>query len=194
MRTEAPLLAPIFRSDGQARLLSVVMLEDDEISLSDLAERAEVAYPTAHREVARLLAAGILVERQVGRTRMLRANGESPLVPPLREIVMVASGPVALLAQELAPIDGIDAAFLYGSFAARMRGFQGDAPNDIDVMVIGTPSPERVYDACDRVEMRVHRPVNATILTPEEFATESGFLAQVRTGPTVPILGELAWD
>ena len=40
MRTEAPLLAPIFRSDGQARPLSTLLLTGDELSLTDLAERA----------------------------------------------------------------------------------------------------------------------------------------------------------
>ena len=59
MRTEAPLLAPIFRSDGQARLLSTLLLTGDELSLTDLAERAGLAYPTAHREVGRLLDSGI---------------------------------------------------------------------------------------------------------------------------------------
>ena len=43
MRTEAPLLAPIFRSDGQARLLSTLLLTGDELSLTDLAERAGVS-------------------------------------------------------------------------------------------------------------------------------------------------------
>ncbi|WP_062521902.1 hypothetical protein [Demequina silvatica] len=194
MRTEPPLLAPIFRSDGQARLLSVVILGDDEISLTDLASRAELAYPTAHREVARLLDAGILAERLVGRTRMLRASDASPLVPPLREILLIATGPVALLAEEFARIDGIEAAFLYGSFAARMRGVTGAAPNDIDVMVIGAPDPESVYRACDRAEEWVHRPVNATILTPDEARGDSGFLDQVRNSPTVPIIGGEQWS
>src|SRR3954466_15111365 len=87
MRTEAPLLAPIFRSDGQARLLSTLLLTGDELSITDPAERAGLAYPTAHREVGRLLDAGILVERPAGRTRLIRANDESPLVGPLREIL-----------------------------------------------------------------------------------------------------------
>ena len=47
MRTEAPLLAPIFRSDGQARLLSTLLLTGDELSMTDLAKRAGLAYPTA---------------------------------------------------------------------------------------------------------------------------------------------------
>ena len=51
-RTAAPLLAPIFRSDGQARLLAALLLKGDELSITDLAERTDLAYPTVHREVA----------------------------------------------------------------------------------------------------------------------------------------------
>lgn len=193
MRTEAPLLAPIFRSDGQARLLSTLLLTGDELSVTDLAKRAGLAYPTAHREVARLVDAGILSERQVGRTRLIRANGESPLVDPLREILRIATGPVVVLAEELARIDGIESAFLYGSFAARMLGETGPAPHDIDVMVLGEPDVDAVYEACTRVEAAVHRPVNPTILTPEEFAAPSGFLDNVRSGPAVAVIGELPW-
>src|SRR5674476_1198376 len=79
-RTEPPLLAPVFRSEGQARLLAAVLLGGDELSITDLADRAEVAYPTAHREVARLLNAGILSERSVGKTRLITANNESCLL------------------------------------------------------------------------------------------------------------------
>ena len=192
MRTEAPPLAPIFRSDGQARLLSTLLLTGEELSVTDLAKRAALAYPTAHREVARLVEAGILSERHVGRTRLIRA-GESPLVDPLREILMVATGPVVLLAEELARIDGIASAFLYGSFAARTLGDAGPAPHDIDVMVLGEPDVDEVYEACARIEAAVHRPVNPTILTPKEFAAPSAFLDHVRSGRALAVIGELPW-
>jgi len=195
MRTEAPLLAPVFRSDGQARLLSALLLGADELSVTELAERAGLSYPSAHREVARLQDAGILVERRVGRTRLIRANHESPLVSPLREILSVATGPAVLLAEQFARIDRIEAAFLYGSFAARMRGVPGPAPRDIDVMVIGEPDPAAVYDACDWVGDAVHRPVNPTILTRSEVESRgSGFLADLRANPTVTIVGDLPWQ
>jgi DNA-binding transcriptional ArsR family regulator len=193
MRTAAPLLAPVFRSDGQARLLSTVLLTGEELSVTDLAKRADLAYPTAHREVARLLDAGILSERQVGRSRLVRASDESPLVAPLREILRVATGPVVILAEELADVDGIESVFLYGSFAARMLGNAGPAPHDIDVMVLGEPDVDAVYEVCTRVETAVHRPVNPTILTPEEFAAPSAFLENVRSGPAVAVIGELPW-
>ena len=77
-----------------------------------------------------------------------------------------ATGPVVLLAEELAHIDAIESAFLYGSFAARLLGDAGPAPHDIDVMVLGEPDVDAVDEACARIEEAVHRPVNPTILTP----------------------------
>ncbi len=146
-----------------------------------------------HREVARLMNAGILSERQAGRTRLIRANDESPLVGPLREILTVATGPVVILALELARIDGIESAFLYGSFAARMLRNAGPATNDIDVTLLGEPNVDAVYEACARIEAAVHRPVNPTILTADEFAAPSAFLDNVRNGPAVAVIGELPW-
>ncbi len=133
LRTEAPILAPIFRSDGQARLLSTLLLTGDELSITDLACRAGLAYPTAHREVARLLDAGIVSERQVGRSRLIRASSDSPLAGPLRAILMVATGPAVMPAEELGRIGGIHAAFLYGSSS----GFLDNVRSGPAVVVIG---------------------------------------------------------
>ncbi len=193
MRTEAPLLAPIFRSDGQARLLATLLLPGDELSISDLAERSGLAYATAHREVERLIDAGILASRSIGRTRLISGNSNSPLVSPLRDILAVIAGPVPALRQQLEAIPGILSVFLYGSFAARLRGEPGPDPNDIDVMVVGDPEPARVYDACERVQRLVSRPVNATILTSEEFHENSGFLETVRSRPVIHVMGEHLW-
>jgi predicted nucleotidyltransferase len=114
-------------------------------------------------------------------------------VDPLREILTIATGPVVILAEELARIDGIESAFLYGSFRrADARGY-GPAPHDIDVMVLGQPDVDEVYEACARIEAAVHRPVNPTVLTREEFAAPSAFLDNVRSGPAVAVVGELPW-
>jgi DNA-binding transcriptional ArsR family regulator len=194
VRTSPPLTAPLFRSDGQARLLAEMFLSGaDELNLHELAQRAGLAYGSVHREVGRLLEAGLLVERRVGQARYVRPNPESPLTRPVRDLLLVSAGPVPLLASELRQIAGVDAAFLYGSFAARMCGESGDAPRDIDVMVVGSPEPMSVYDACQRVGDQVGREVNPTIMTLDELEEHSGFLTQVRRSPTVLILGDLPW-
>lgn len=190
MRSESPLVAPVFRSDGQARLLAEVLLSDQELSITDLADRTGLAYPTVHAEVGRLLAAGILDERRAGRTRLMRSNNDSPLVPPLREILLIAMGPAPLLTHELRQIENVASAFIYGSFAARAHAIPGQAPQDIDVMIIGSPAPDEVDDACERVEKQVKRPVNATILSEQEWKASSPFIRQVKSNPTVPLIGE----
>ncbi len=193
MRTEAPLLAPIFRSDGQARLLAELLLTGDELSLTDLADRIDLAYATVHREAERLLAAGILRERQVGRSRLMSADPDSPVVGPLRQILLVSTGPKVLLAEVLRPIEGITSAFIYGSFAARMAGVPGPPPQDIDVMVVGSPDVDAVHEACDAVQDQIGRPVNPTVLSPEEARNRTAFLTEVAARPTVLLLGELPW-
>lgn len=188
-------MAPLFRSDGQARLLAELFLSGaDELNLNELAQGAGLAYGTVHREVRRLLDAGLLSERRIGQARFVRPNPASPLTRPVRDLLLVSAGPVPLLAAELRDIQGVQAAFLYGSFAARMRGEPGPAPQDIDVMVVGTPDPMAVYDACQRVGDQVGREVNPTIMTPAEIEEHSGFLAQVRESPTVTVIGELPWQ
>jgi DNA-binding transcriptional ArsR family regulator len=189
MKVQPPLLAPIFRSDAQLRLLAALLIDNPELSISDLAERVSIAYATTHGEVSRLLAAGVLRERQVGRSRVISGNPESPLFSPLREILLVVAGPVALLSEAFGKIDGVERAFIYGSFAARARGVDGSAPNDIDLMVVGTPDASAVYEVCRAVEKSVARPINPTILTPDEFAAQSGFLESVRSNPILPIIG-----
>ena len=189
MRAQPPLLAPVFRSDAQARLLAALLIDGSELSISDLAVRVGLAYASAHGEVSRLLAAGILRERQVGRSRLISSNPESPLVAPLRDILLVVAGPVALLSEALGSIEGVERAFIFGSFASRAHGLEGAVPNDIDLMVVGTPDVAAVYDACRAVESSVGRPINPTILTPAEFELQSGFLESVRSNPILPIIG-----
>ena len=191
VRTSPPLVAPLFRSDGQARLLAEVFLSGaDELNVNEIAGRAGLAYGTVHREVGRLIQAGLLVDRRVGQARYVRPNPASPLTPPVRQLLMVSAGPVPLLADALRGIAGVTAVFLYGSFAARLRGEPGEAPRDIDVMVVGAPEPAAVYEACRRVGDQVGREVSPTIMSPGELAEHSGFLTQVRRGLVVPVLGD----
>lgn len=190
MRTASPLLAPLFRSEGQARLLAALLLTGEELSLTQLAVDARLAYPTAHREVARLLAAGLLVERRVGNVRLISGNPDSPLTAPVRAILLSIVGPVVLLQQALSPVEGIACALIFGSFAARAQGVSGPPPNDIDVLVIGEPAESRVYETCREVSAQVGRVVNPTVMTPSEWMQHTGFVAEVKSNPVVEVIGD----
>jgi DNA-binding transcriptional ArsR family regulator len=190
VRTAAPPLLPIFRSQLQGELLAAVLLSpDEEQSLTHLAERLGASLATVQREVHRLEQAGILRSRRVGNTRLVSAETTSPVFAPLAELVLRSFGPVEVVRAEFDKIAGIDELYLFGSWAARYDGQPGRAPADVDVLVIGRPDRDEVYEAALRAEQRLHRPVNTTIRSRAAWSrSDDGFLSQVRSSPLVPIL------
>lgn len=189
MRTQPSLLLPLFRSDGQRRLLARVYLAPDRPApLSELARELAIDRGGLKREADRLERAGLVRSERVGRQRYLFPDERSPYFRDLYSLLVKAFGPAMLIAPELAGIDGIDAAYLYGSWAARYHGEVGLDPADIDVIVIGTPSRIAVAGAERRLTERLGREVNISISSPEHWdAAESGFLQEVRQRPLVPI-------
>lgn len=94
-----------------------------------------------------------------------------------------------MLAETLEGVDGIDAAYVFGSWAARLHGVAGKRPvNDIDVLVLGEPDRAELYEALSSVEGRLGRPVNAVIRDAEWLRDGSGgFHATVTERPVVAI-------
>jgi len=75
-----------------------------------------------------------------------------------------SGGVPAVLAEALRDVDGITAAYIYGSWAARHEGQAGQRPvGDIDVLVLGDPDRDQLYAALSTAEQRLARPVQATI-------------------------------
>ena len=86
-----------------------------------------------------------------------------------------AFGVPAVLAEVLRPVGGIAAAYIYGSWAARHEGQAGQRPvGDIDVLVLGEPDRDRLYDALSTAEERLGRPIQATIREPAWLDSGTG--------------------
>jgi DNA-binding transcriptional ArsR family regulator len=147
MTRKASVLAPVLRSETQARLLAAVLLQPDrEASIADLARETGSDPGNLHSEVERLVQAGILADRRVGRTRLLRA-GDSALVGPLADLLLLGYGPKTAVEDALTDIPDIEQAFIGGSWAARYHGQAGAFPHDVDVIVVGKPSRNDVTEA-----------------------------------------------
>lgn len=185
----APPLLPVFRSRLQGELLALTLVDPGrEWTIEELAERAGEPYPTVATEVRRLERAELLEARTVGRTKLLRANRDSPYLGPLAQLATMAFGPPAVIAAEFVGIEGIDAIFVYGSWAARYEGRAGPAPRDIDVLVLGHPDRDAVFGAARRAQRRLGREVNVTQRTRRQWDTATdGFTEQVRSSPMVEV-------
>ena len=189
MSRSAPGLLPIFRSEGQMALLGQLFLHPDrEQTLAELVEATGIPQQTVSREVARLLRAGLLVGRRVGRLHFVRPNEASQYFSELSGLLLKALGPRSLLAQRLSQIESVDAAYLFGSWARRYEGELGLPPGDIDVVVIGTPDVDAVYEVAGEVSRLVGQEVNPVVLTPAEWRSgRSGFVKEVRNGALVAV-------
>ncbi len=190
MKVPAPLLLPILRSDTQGRILARLFSDPDAaFNLSELVAWSGTSMPTVQREVRRAEEAGIVTTTKVGPTRLVRANAQHPLYTPLAQIILATYGPPAIVAREFADLDGSDAVVLFGSWAARYRGQPGQAPRDIDVLIIGSPNRDRADDAAERVERALGLPVQVTIRSRSDWSDASdAFIREVKSRPIVTVL------
>ena len=161
-RQPAPALLPILRSQQQGEILALLLGDPDlELSLTEIATRTGAPHPSVYREIQRAEQAGLVTSRKVGNTRLVRANTSSPYYAGLAEV--------------LRDVDGITAAYIYGSWAARHEGQSGQRPvGDIDVLVLGEPDRDQLYAALSTAEQRLARPVQVTIRDPDWLESGSG--------------------
>jgi len=168
---------------------------DTEYTIAELTQRLSVPQSTVSGEVRRLADAGILDVRPVGRSRLVSANRGSRLVGPLTELLTLTYGPHVVVADEFAGLQDVVLVAIFGSWAARYEGQRGQPPNDVDVLVVGTPDRIAMYAAADRAQSRLGWPVNPTACSPDQWAhpTEP-LIREIKSRPYVLVIDRLATD
>jgi DNA-binding transcriptional ArsR family regulator len=189
VRTPAPALFPLLRSELQGRLLVRTLLGGTEESVAELAAAVGADPGNTAREVTRLEQAGIVATRRVGRTKLVRANTRAPFYSPLLDLVTIVLGPAKVLEEELSNVDGIVSAEIFGSWAARHHGEHGRPPADVDLLVVGNPNRDDLYDATQAASQRLNRPVNPVVVSPLRWETsDDGFIRELRSRPRTRVL------
>jgi DNA-binding transcriptional ArsR family regulator len=182
-------LLPVFRSRLQGELLALLLGDPrTERTVDELAGRTGQPYQTVGNEVRRLQDAGLVVARSVGRTKLLRADEDSPYFGPLAQLALMSFGPPLVVGEEFGGLAGVSQVLVYGSWAARYMGEGGPAPRDVDVLLVGVPDRDSVYEAARRAEQRLGREVNVTVRTPGQWSSaDDGFTRQLRSSPLLEI-------
>ena len=182
---------PIFRSELQARLLGIVLLNPDRTwRARELATRLEAPAVSVHRELQRGLRAGLLVREGVGRTYLYRAAMDSPLFEPLQLLLERTVGIESELREALREVDGVQAAFVHGSFA---RGAMVRPISDVDLLVLGDVDYHALRRRIRPIERRVGREIDVLAYEPAEFAAlargGNALAKSVLGGPLTAIVG-----
>jgi DNA-binding transcriptional ArsR family regulator len=194
MKVMPASLMPIFRSEVQGRILGVLFANTShELSVSELAKRVGTSLPTALRDVRRLQDAGIVLVRATGNLRLVKVNIEHPLYAPLSEIVLYSFGALEVLRGKFDLVEGLKAAFIYGSWAARYMGESGADPGDVDVLLIGSFDRSLAFEIAREASTLIGKRVNVNNLSEEEWdSKELGFVKTVQSRPMIQLVGNLA--
>lgn len=182
-------MIPLFRSVGQARLLSILFDRSREpLTISQIARMTEIPHATVHREVTRLVNHGMLKISTVGRTRLVEANWELPWASALSELVAQTVGLPAVIGQALSKLPGVEEAYIFGSWAARYVGEPGPQPGDIDVLVVGDVDLDGVQAAIKPAEQLAGVYINATAVPRSQWADGlDPFVSTILERPVVSV-------
>ena len=99
-------------------------------------------------------------------------------------------GIVPTLQQTLKSMEGIDAAYIYGSLA---KG-EADAASDIDLLIIGQPEQSALASVIRRAENMLHREINYTLLKSQELKrklkTRDPFVTNIWEGKRITVIDD----
>jgi predicted nucleotidyltransferase len=192
--SRVPALLPIFRSPQQLKVFAHLLINaGKEFTVPELVRVTEVSQPTVWREIDRLEKAALVTTESVGRSKVVKANEDSPYFSELRSLAMKLLGPAIILSERLEALEGVEEAYIFGSWARRYEGEPGPPPADIDVLIVGDADPDDAEDACQGLQELFDVEVNSVVVSRSDWkAARSGFLREVKKGPLVPVVEKAA--
>ena len=189
MTSTADALFPAVRQ----RVLAVLFGSPDRsFYANELIALARSGSGAVQRELASLLAAGLITVRDQGNQKHYQANAASPVFAELRGLVLKTVGLADVLRAALAPLAGqITMAFVYGSVARQ----QDTAASDVDVLIVSDAlGYAEVFGALESAAQTLGRTINPTLYTRAELARrraqDNAFVTRVLDQPRIWLMGD----
>ena len=160
---------------------------------NEIVRLSGVGIGTVHRELARLLASGLVTAGRIGNQKHYQANRSAAVFQELRGLALKTFGVADVLRNALAPLaPRIRVAFVHGAVAAGTGTDTG--AGDVDVLVLSDYlGYGEVIATLAGAERLLGRGVNPAIYGRVEFlrrvSEEGGLLARALQGPRIPLIG-----
>ena len=136
-----------------------------KLHLRDLARLSGLAVGTIQREVANMRKIGLLIEERDGNRLYFKVNTSNPIFPELQSIILKTTGLRKQFAEALNDLEGIDLAFVYGSFANGTPSPE----SDIDLFIIGSVGLRTLASRLRQVAEKMSREINPTVISPASY-------------------------
>jgi predicted nucleotidyltransferase len=192
MRTSAPRLLPLFRSEMQVRLLGLLLLQPERRwTLQELADALVAPQSSVHRELARAEAAGVIRRDDTARPHQFSAATEDAAYAPLAELLRRSVGIETELRTLLNRPD-VHAAAIYGSWASGARR----PDSDVDVLIVGDADLGELRRLVRPLARATGRRVDLTVMRDTEFRRlredQASFLKRMMENPITVLVGDFA--
>jgi predicted nucleotidyltransferase len=178
----------------QQRVLGLLFGQPERaFYLSELIALAGAGTGAVQRELARLVAGGLVSVLARDGRKVYKANERSPIFTELCSIVEKTSGVAEQLRRALSPLaKDIALAILFGSIAKETD----NADSDIDILIVSnTLLLEDIFRTLGPVEERLGRRISPTLYTTAELdvrrRSNNPFVTKVLSGKHRVLMGEL---
>lgn len=163
-------ISNLFKSKARKALFKLYFTNpESEFYLRELERMLSIPVSMIRKELMRLERAGIFSVHNKGNLTYYRINKDYPLFSELKSIVFKTIGAQGLLDETLKKIEGIESAFIYGSYAKA----EEKADSDIDLCVIGAINEDVLVRRINELEKLLKREINYTSIRKKNLRKES---------------------
>lgn len=140
--------------------------EDAEMYVNEMSRRLGLDDGNLARKLKELEAEGILKSRELGHARYYSLNRAYPLLAEYRKIILKTVGIENSLREVLKKINGIEDAYVFGSYARDRM----DVASDIDLLVVGDFDTVSLRKKLAGVQKTLDREINLVSMGRDEYA------------------------
>lgn len=158
-------MANIFGGLKQKILLLFFLNEEKKFYVREVSSMIGCSPMGAQKELKKLEEETILSSEIKGRLKLFSLKRDSAIYAELKGLILKSYGLVSLLKQYLEKVEGIEKAFIYGSFA---KG-EADAFSDIDLFIIGEVDYKTLNQTILSFEKKFGREINVELMNPKEI-------------------------
>jgi predicted nucleotidyltransferase/predicted transcriptional regulator with HTH domain len=184
------ILSRLFSSKIRIKLLDTFLsLPNARFYIRELERKINEEAKNISRELHNLETLGLLISEKQGNQKFYSVNEDFFLYPELKGIIFKTTGVLGLLKEDLAKLKGIEAAFIYGSYAT---GKETES-SDVELIIVGKPDLTELNEVISGLEDKLNREINYICFDREEYEErkkiKDAFISEVLAEEKIVIKG-----